>query len=117
MEGRSETSSLLPKPLEAISAGSATDILAIGRSADGHDKNTATPTGDEEHQSNNGGKTVQYEGMPDVKAKLKYILPAIGIGVCIHPQYQSFAANLPRSFLLPLIKPLSLRAMVKLEAI
>lgn len=38
-------------------------------------------TEDEESQSNGVDRGHQYEGMPDVKAKLWYIVPAVGIGV------------------------------------
>ena len=40
------------------------------------------PTEDEESQRDGREDATQYQGMPDVKAKLAYILPAISIGVC-----------------------------------
>ena len=40
------------------------------------------PAEDEESQGVDGEDATQYQGMPDVKAKLAYILPAISIGVC-----------------------------------
>ena len=43
----------------------------------GHSK----PTENEEDQSNGENRGHQFEGMPDVKEKLWYIVPAVGIGV------------------------------------
>lgn len=40
------------------------------------------PAEDEESQRDGGEGATQYRGMPEVKAKLAYILPAISIGVC-----------------------------------
>ena len=40
------------------------------------------PTEDEESHGDDGEGATQYQGMPEVKAKLAYILPAISIGVC-----------------------------------
>ena len=39
------------------------------------------PLEDEESQSNGENRGHQFEGMPDVKEKLWYIVPAVGIGV------------------------------------
>jgi len=36
---------------------------------------------DEERQDAQNERAVQYEGLPEVKKQLKYILPAIAIGV------------------------------------
>jgi len=40
-----------------------------------------TDGGDLERQVTNEGRIKQYEGMPEVKKKMKYILPAVAIGV------------------------------------
>ena len=40
------------------------------------------PAEDEESQRDSREEATQYPGMPEVKAKLAYILPAISIGVC-----------------------------------
>ena len=40
------------------------------------------PPEDEESQRDGGEEATQYQGMPEVKAKIAYILPAISIGVC-----------------------------------
>lgn len=37
--------------------------------------------GDIERQDSNGNDTQKQQGLPDVKAKMKYIFPAIAIGV------------------------------------
>ena len=39
---------------------------------------------DEERQDTQSERTVQYEGMPEVKKQLKYILPAVAIGVSLN---------------------------------
>lgn len=39
------------------------------------------PLEDEESQNNGEDRGHQFEGMPDVKEKLWYIVPAVGIGV------------------------------------
>ena len=39
------------------------------------------PLEDEERRSNGDDRGQQFEGMPDVKEKLWYIVPAVGIGV------------------------------------
>ena len=88
-----ETSPLLPKP--------ATDYLEAGDAPNG-----PLPNGSEHHEASANGKANgsikddnhddeerqqgvdservnQYEGMPEVKKQLKYILPAIAIGVSL----------------------------------
>lgn len=40
------------------------------------------PAEDEESQRDGAEEATQYQGMPEVKAKLAYIVPAISIGVC-----------------------------------
>jgi len=39
---------------------------------------------DEERQDAQSERAVQYEGLPEVKKQLKYILPAIAIGVGLY---------------------------------
>lgn len=48
----------------------------------GHLVEDTNPAKDAESQTNSEERAVQYQGMPEVKAKLKYILPALSIGVC-----------------------------------
>ncbi|MCJ1377353.1 hypothetical protein MMC17_000448 [Xylographa soralifera] len=42
---------------------------------------TLSQDGDEEWQGANAQRGAQYEGMPEVKKQLKYILPAIAVGI------------------------------------
>lgn len=37
---------------------------------------------DEESQEEDATRQAQYEGLPEVKKRLKFILPALSIGVC-----------------------------------
>jgi hypothetical protein len=43
---------------------------------------SATDNGDEEAQQRSESRN--YEGLPEVQARLKYILPAVAIGVRVH---------------------------------
>ena len=73
----SETSPLLAKPTAILPHSTPpSEIEAIGRQ-DGDLKSTR----DEESQIIGNDRVHQYEGIPDVKAKLRYIVPAVGIGV------------------------------------
>ena len=78
-----ETSSLLAKP---TATGPEPGLAQIGMppseiEATGHQVGDSKPAEDEESQSDGKDRAHQYEGMPDVKAKLRYIVPAVGIGV------------------------------------
>lgn len=77
----SETSPLLPKTAVPASADSINEIQSSTVVSNGQAKNDGKLTDDGESQKS-GGQAAQHEGMPEIKAKLKYILPAIGIGVC-----------------------------------
>ena len=77
----SEASPLLPK-----SAGSDADIAPNGTSPNPTTTHVSgdqslESTDDRESQKFGDERLAQYDGMPEVKARLKYILPAIGIGV------------------------------------
>ena len=75
-----ETSPLLTKPIVALpDSGSTPNTSEIG--AIRHQKTDIKPAEDEERQSNGKDRDHQYEGMPDMQAKLWYIVPAVGIGV------------------------------------
>lgn len=78
----SETSPLLTKPSDATPAsGAGVDgVQVIGDAASIHVTGTVKAGDDEERQNSNGAGPT-YQGMPDVKKQLKYILPAIAIGV------------------------------------
>ena len=71
-------SSVLPDAGNAPNGAPPSNLLE-----NGHTKGSPRPAGDEESQSANA-KIAQYEGMPEVKARLKYIVPAISVGVSIH---------------------------------
>ena len=78
-----ETSPLLGK----VSNGSLDDgishngVLVDHASVNGYMNGVTKPAEDEESQSNGEDRAPQYEGLPDVKAKLVYIVPALSIGV------------------------------------
>ncbi|MCJ1341756.1 hypothetical protein MMC09_007053 [Bachmanniomyces sp. S44760] len=75
-----ETSPLLSSSIIGnFEAGDAPEgPLPNGTESNGHDsKSINDPEGQDEDES----ATEQYQGMPEVKAKLKYIVPAIAIGI------------------------------------
>lgn len=74
----SETSSLLIKPAGVLPEAVHAPIgpLPYGTEANRNGK----PGNDGERQQEED--QMPYQGMPDVKRRMKYILPAIGIGVC-----------------------------------
>ena len=83
-EEPSETSPLLAKPADAAPAsGVGVDSVQVnGDAANGHANGTVKPGGDEEEgQDGNGAGPQPYQGMPEVRKQLKFILPAIAIGV------------------------------------
>ena len=82
----SEASPLLKRPSDAEVPRSQTSD-EISRESIGKDDQRKTypngagkDQGDAESQDD-GERAQQFEGMPDVKRKLKYILPAVGIGI------------------------------------
>ncbi|KAI4203496.1 MAG: hypothetical protein LQ350_001834 [Teloschistes chrysophthalmus] len=66
-------SKIAPEPIDAPS-GALPYTGSIHSQLDGHIKNGE----DEERQE---GEITEYQGMPEVKEKLKYILPAVAIGL------------------------------------
>ena len=78
-----ETSPLLAKSTVALPDTGLTSNsvppseVGVIDAQNGHSK----PVEDEESQNNGEDRGHQFEGMPDVKAKLWYIVPAVGIGV------------------------------------
>lgn len=76
-----ETSPLLAQSSMPDPIGTANGIPYSVIGANGYRREDQKSADDEESQPSDGERTTQYEGMPEVKAKLKYILPAIGIGV------------------------------------
>lgn len=79
----SETSPLLTKPSDAtLASGAGVDgVQVISEAARIHVTGTVKAGDDEERQNSNGAGLQPYNGMPEVKKQLKYILPAIAIGV------------------------------------
>jgi hypothetical protein len=74
----SETSPLLPKADDHAHSSDAANGIA---SASAHAVNeSAQDGGDIERQTSNGD-TSKHQGLPEVRKRLKYIFPAITIGV------------------------------------
>lgn len=80
----SETSPLLGRPAATLpDPGDAPNgVLSNGTFSNGGVSAPVKPDDDEERQEGDGDRSPQYEGMPEVKKKLKFIVPAIAIGVC-----------------------------------
>ncbi|KAL8721356.1 MAG: hypothetical protein Q9181_007724, partial [Wetmoreana brouardii] len=89
----SETSPLLCKPSNALPepavapSGSLPNGSSINGCADGNIKHG----NDEEGQK---AQVTEYQGMPEVKARLKYILPAITIGVFLSAADQTLIVTM-----------------------
>ncbi len=83
-DNATETSPLLAKPIITLleSGDAPNGVLPNGGSSNGTLDDPPKPGEDEERQANDGERSPQYEGMPEVKKKLKYIVPAVAIGVC-----------------------------------
>ena len=100
-DGPSERSPLLPKPhdQEQETLTDAENLLDSGIEADGPDgwseeaararrysgpEGWASDVGARRRFSSSAGRQKLYEGMPEVRARMKYILPALAIGVYIY---------------------------------
>ena len=85
-ETTSEASPLLKRPGDADASRSQSSDEVVRESMGKDDQSKTHPNGvgteqfDGESQ-NDGERAQQFEGMPDVKKRLKYILPAVGIGI------------------------------------
>lgn len=83
MSSPNETSPLLTNP---VKGSVESDSISNHDSEDGNNDNVL-PNGpskrriDEESQEEEASRETQYEGLPEVKKQLKFILPAIAIGV------------------------------------
>ena len=90
-----ETSPLLAKPTTVLpDPGLSPNSVPPSETEDaGHQNGGTKPAEDEESQSNDENRGHQYEGMPDVKAKLLYIVPAVGIGVRPSSSLHEVASN------------------------
>ena len=60
-------------------------ILPREIDATAHRDGESKPAEDEESHSVSKDRVQQYQGLPEVKAKLRYIVPAVGIGVRLSP--------------------------------
>lgn len=78
-----ETSPLLANPVStAFEPGDApVGVRPIGPTSNGDIDSPIKPGDDEERRGEDDEGGQRYEGMPEVKKKLKYIVPAIAIGV------------------------------------
>ena len=77
----SESSPLLQTTAAPASTGPSSQVPHGITTANGHGESIARPADGGESQASREERVAQYQGMPEVKEKLKYILPAIGIGV------------------------------------
>ena len=82
-QGAMETSPLLAKPTATLLDPGLTpnSVPPSEIRTTGYQTEDTRSTGDRESQSNGEDRGHQYEGMPDMKARLLYIVPAVGIGV------------------------------------
>ncbi len=79
-----ETTPLLPKATEVHpESGDAPEEILPSTTEPNNHTNGSTKSQDEERQDDEGDREVQFKGMPDVRNRLKYILPALAIGVCV----------------------------------
>lgn len=87
-----ETSPLLRKPYGVLpEPGDAPNgSLPNGSGIDGRTKRKVKDGGDEESQD----RVTGYQGMPEVKARLKYILPAIAIGIFLSAADQTLIVTM-----------------------
>ena len=79
-----EESPLLGQPESAVIAAGEyrNGTITNAGDANGAQNGLVKSAEDEESQKDGREDATQYQGMPEVKAKLAYILPAISIGVC-----------------------------------
>ncbi|KAL8714626.1 MAG: hypothetical protein Q9220_001574 [cf. Caloplaca sp. 1 TL-2023] len=78
-------SNVLPESAEAPNGA-----LPNGSGLDEHANGSVKPGNDEESQDH----VTEYQGMPEVKAKLKYILPAIAIGIFLSAADQTLIVTM-----------------------
>lgn len=103
----SENSPLLPKRTDLIpeSAQAPTRIAPNEVIADGHVEEDTTSIDEEQGQSNGEDGNKEHQGLPQVKTQLRYIVPAVAIGVqstCFAKRGRKAERN--RYFFLPVIK-------------
>ena len=90
-------------------------VVVDNLSVNSHQNGDPKPTEDEESQANGEERAPQYEGIPEVKAKLAYIVPALSIGVSLFNVVFHLVLTCCRYSSRPRIRPLSCLAMGRLE--
>ncbi|KAL8945977.1 MAG: hypothetical protein Q9222_007567 [Ikaeria aurantiellina] len=87
-----ESSPLLRKPSNVLpeSAEAPNGALPNGSGLEEHANGSVKPGNDEESQDH----VTEYQGMPEVKARLKYILPAIAIGIFLSAADQTLIVTM-----------------------
>lgn len=76
-----------------LDAGDAPDgSIPSDNNINGHDKNVSDGS-TEERQDTDDERVAQYEGMPEVKKQLKYILPAVTIGIFLSAMDQTIIVS------------------------
>lgn len=90
-----ETSPLLAKPTTTLpdTAPNPNTEQPSAIEVNGRQEEDSKSHGDEESQSGSRDRAHQYEGMPDVKAKLRYIVPAVGIGIFLSAADQTIIVS------------------------
>ena len=78
-----ETSPLIPKSRSTLPQppDAPNGTLPNGISSNGHAQEYNKSVDEEEALGDEEGRERQYQGLPEVRKQLKYILPAVGIGV------------------------------------
>ena len=79
-DGPSETSPLLPNVLPEP-ADAPSGVLPNGSSINGRPEEDIKSVDEEQSQADAEDRERQYQGLPEVKKQLKYIVPAVAIGV------------------------------------
>ena len=82
----SETTPLLKGTLGSLEPGDAPNgaLPSENRVANGHSHATGKNIDNVERQEDAVEDAVQHQGMPEVRKQLKYILPAIAVGVSLN---------------------------------
>ena len=81
MDRQEENSPLLSKLAVANLAEAPHEIQPTNEPANEDGISRVKSADGGESQITAGNRAAQYEGMPEIKAKLKYIVPTVGIGV------------------------------------
>jgi hypothetical protein len=81
----SETSPLLPKPDDNVQSS---DSINVFPNTGEHAPDTNEEDGGDIERQPSNSSTSKHQGLPEVRKRLKYIFPAIAIGVSLpfHPK-------------------------------